>query len=71
MNNLIGIALFERAAIKIKPSEVMGRMNKSDARVCSEGGCIVTRKLTACHQESFLTLAGRETKTVRDLRAYE
>ena len=38
MNNLIRIALFERAAIKIKPREVMGRMQKIDACVCSEGG---------------------------------
>ena len=71
MNNLIGITLFERAAIKIKPREVMGQMHKSDARVCSEGGCIVTRNLIACHQELFLTLAGRETKTVRGPRGYE
>lgn len=42
MNNLIGIALSERTAIKIKPREVTGRMHKIDVLACSQGGCIVT-----------------------------
>lgn len=36
MNNLTGISLFERTAIKIKPREMTGRAHKIQALVCAK-----------------------------------
>ena len=49
----------------------MGRMQKIDACVCSEGGWIFTRKFIPHGQELSLTLAGGKTKTMRGLKGYE
>lgn len=58
MNNLIGIMLFKRTAIKIKPREVTGRMHEMHALVCSKGGCPATRTFLFGCQELLLTSAG-------------
>lgn len=70
MNNLMGISLFERTAIKIKPREVTGRVYEIHALVCSEGGCVATGMLTACGQESPRPqqVGRRETEGPESLR---
>lgn len=59
MNNLIGIVLFKRTAIKIKPRVVTGKMH---TLVCSEGGWTVPGMFLPCRQELPQTLAGGGTK---------
>ena len=49
----------------------MGKMQKIDAHICSEGGWIITRKFIPHGQELSLTLAGGKTKTMGGLKGYE